>query len=336
MNTAFYSPTDGRWSPNDAAWWVSGNAFQSLLDYMSKTGTRGSYTDQALQIFNTQRAPVPWWPQGGGEFRADSTDDTGWWALAMVRMFDLTGDQSYLNISMLDEAYISQYWSDSVCAGGVYVDIRALSYKNAIANQLYVQLCAALHNRIPGDTVYLERAVTGWGWLRASGMVNDDGLFNDGLAMREDNTCFNNGLPVWTYNQGVILGAAAELYRATKDTSYLTFARQIADSVLSSKSLIQNDGILTESCETDDHPTGCNGDQQIFKGIFARNLADLDSLVEGRPYRSFLEANARRAYSNDRAGGGGSDLYDVSWAGPYVASSLAKQASVLSLWVALI
>lgn len=129
----------------------------------------------------------------------------------MVRMFDLTGDGVYLNISVLDEAYISQYWSDGVCGGGVYVDIRALTYKNAIANQLYVLLAASIHNRLPGGGgEYLEKAVKGWKWLRGSGMIGGEGLFNDGLAMRGDGTtCFNNGLPVWTYNQGVVLGAAA-------------------------------------------------------------------------------------------------------------------------------
>lgn len=132
-----------------------------------------------------------------------------------------------------------------------------------------------------------------------------------------------------------------ELYRATKNTSYLDFACQIADNVLSSKSLIQHDGILTEPCESD--PSGCNGDQQIFKGIFARNLADLISVLPaaadsdaGPSYRDFLDKNARRAHESDRDLEGGTNLHDVCWAGPYAASSLAKQASVLSLWVSLI
>ncbi|KAM7202090.1 Glycoside hydrolase [Naviculisporaceae sp. PSN 640] len=338
MNANFYNASAGQWSPDDA-WWLSGNALQSLLDYMYKTDTRpgsDSYMDQVLDIFNAQRRPVPWWPQGDGEFRGDSTDDTAWWALAMLRLFDLTQDQTYLNISRLDEEYIAQYWTDSPCGGGVYVDIPTLTYKNAIANEQYVQLCAGLHNRIPGDSVYLEKAVRGWEWLIGSGMINEEGLFNDGLVNDRGDLCSNNGGTVWTYNQGVILGAATELYLATNDTSYLTFATKVADAVLSSNSLIQNDGILTEPCETSSK--ACNGDQQTFKGIFARYLGELIPVLDqtglGKSaYRAFLETNARRAYENDRDPS--TNLYDVGWNGPYVASSLAKQASILSLWVSL-
>lgn len=207
MNSAFYDPTQGRWSPADP-WWLNGVALTSLIDYMRKTGSRG-YMDQANRIIQVQRAPLPWWPEAGGEFRADSTDDTAWWALAMVRMFDLTGDRAYLEIAVKDEAYMYQYWTDSDCGGGMYVDIRSRTYKNAIANELYIKLAASLYNRLK-DTKdaanYLARAERAWSWFRRSGMINGDNLINDGLAQGEDGVCFNNRLPVWTYNQGVILG----------------------------------------------------------------------------------------------------------------------------------
>jgi hypothetical protein len=76
MNAAFYNQTDGRWSTSDA-WWVTANALTTVVDYMNKTGSR-DYMDTALHTIEQQRGPVPWWPQGGGLFRADSTDDTGW------------------------------------------------------------------------------------------------------------------------------------------------------------------------------------------------------------------------------------------------------------------
>lgn len=205
MNNKFYNTSQSRWSPGDA-WWLSGVALTSVIDYMRKTGTN-DYLPQAKQIIAVQRQPLSWWPQGDGEFRADSTDDTGWWALAMVRMFDLTNDQSYLNISVLDEAYMYKYWTNKTCGGGIYVDIKKKTYKNAIANELYIKLTASLHNRIDGDTAYLAKAETAWSWFAASGMANGANLINDGLASDRNGHCFNNKLPVWTYNQGVILGA---------------------------------------------------------------------------------------------------------------------------------
>ena len=85
-------------------------------------------------------------------------------------------------------------------------NMRANVYKNAISNDLYAILAASLHNRIHGDTGHLDRAKSAWDWLYALGMVNADHLFFDGLA--KNDVCFNNNGSVWTYHQGVILGAA--------------------------------------------------------------------------------------------------------------------------------
>jgi predicted alpha-1,6-mannanase (GH76 family) len=316
----FYNETAGQWQP-EIAWWLSGNALQALLDYMHKTGSN-EYTAQVLHTIDTQKAPLEWWPQGGGYFRADSTDDTGWWALAMCRMFDITGEYVYLDYAKKDEEYMRNYWSDS-CGGGIIQDIRNNIYKNAISNELYFTLAAALHNRLPDDEVYLDHALEAWKWFRASGMINSAHLVNDGLL----NSCENNGGPTWTYNQGVVLGGLVELYVATKEEDYLVTARQIADAVLASGTLVVN-GILTEPCEA----TGdCNFDAQSFKGIFARYLGQLDEVLEGHPYRAFLVANAQRAWGTDRNSTG---YFDVRWSGPFNTSTVATQASAASLMIA--
>jgi len=73
----FYNETEGRWQP-ELPWWLSGYALQDILDYMFKTGSR-KYMQIARHTIDLQKEPLPWWPQGNGYFRADSTDDTAWW-----------------------------------------------------------------------------------------------------------------------------------------------------------------------------------------------------------------------------------------------------------------
>jgi predicted alpha-1,6-mannanase (GH76 family) len=321
----FYDQETGRWQP-ESPWWQSGNALQALLDYMAETGSR-KYMSEVKNTISVQRAPLEWWPQGGGEFRADSTDDTGWWALAMTRMYDLTHDQKYLDIAELDEAYMRDYWDDT-CGGGIWWDIPAKSYKNAISIELYIKLAASLHNRIPGDKVYLAHALEAWQWFKGSGMINGDHLVNDGLNTQSGG-CDNNGGTTWTYNQGVVLGGLAELYKATGDKSLLTDARDIADAVIASPSLTQN-GILTETCQ----PAGnCNSDQAAFKGIFARNLGELDALLTTHPYRSYLRTQASSAYTNSR---NSSHQYGLSWAGPFDQATIGRQESAVSLLTAVL
>jgi predicted alpha-1,6-mannanase (GH76 family) len=320
----FYDVETGRWDPA-APWWQSGNALQALLDYMVKSRSTKPYMWAVENTVEKQREPLPWWPEGGGEFRADSTDDTGWWALAMIRLYDLTRDREYLEIATIDEAYIRQYWDD-VCGGGLWWDIPQKTYKNAISIELYIKLLASLHNRIRGDTVYLERAIEAWNWLKNSGMINRENLINDGLQT-QTGSCDSNLGTTWTYNQGVILGGLAELFRATGDRGYLSAARRIATAVTTSPSLSPN-GILTEPCEP---ANTCNADQAAFKGIFARNLDELDSVLPGHPYRRYLRAQADSAYAFDR---NDSDQYGLRWAGPFDRADIARQESAVSLLTA--
>ncbi|GAA2427567.1 hypothetical protein GCM10010191_45610 [Actinomadura vinacea] len=321
----FYDPASGRWDP-EAPWWQSGNALQALLDYMAKTGST-RYMPQVKNTINEQRKPLPWWPEGGGEFRADSTDDTGWWALAMIRMYDVTRDKQYLDIAKTGAEYIHKYWDD-MCGGGVWWDIPNKSYKNAISLELHFKLLASLHNRVPGDRTYLERAKQAWRWFAGSGMINSAGLVNDGLQTQSGSCASNHGT-TWTYNQGVVLGGLAELYKATGDRSLLTSARRIADAVIASPELSPK-GILTEPCEPDGT---CNSDQAAFKGIFARNLDELDRVVPGHPYRGYLRAQADSLYAHGRDG---QNQYGLSWKGPFDRADISRQDSAVSLFVAVL
>jgi hypothetical protein len=51
----------------------------------------------------------------------------------MIRMYDITQDQEYLDIAKKDEAYMAQYWSTDTCDGGLIWDIRKdVAYLNSM------------------------------------------------------------------------------------------------------------------------------------------------------------------------------------------------------------
>ncbi|MFI5916201.1 glycoside hydrolase family 76 protein [Dactylosporangium sp. NPDC051541] len=270
------------WYPS--SWWNSAVALSTVIQYIRRTGDQ-TYAWAVRRTFDVNRLAFP---AGGrssdpieGHFISRSIDDTAWWGLTWLDAYDLTHDAVYLQEAVTIANYVAGFWDTSTCGGGVWWD-RERTYKNAVTIGLYLRLTAALHNRIAGDTAWLGKAVTGWNWLQNSGLINGAGLVNDGLT----GDCRNNGQTVWTYNQGLAIGAAMELYRATGTASYVDTARRLGSSALSS-TLVQN-GVLTESC---DPSQSCDDNQKQFKGVFMRYLA------EAGQFQTFANTQATSLWS---------------------------------------
>lgn len=288
-----YDPSNAWWP---SSWWNSAVALTSVIDYTRGSGNT-AYEWIVDRTFQVNKVAFPAGARSSdpiqGDFISQATDDTEWWALAWIDAYDLTGNRTYLNEAVAIMNHVSTLWDTSTCGGGVWWNTQK-TYKNAVTNALYVDLTAALHNRIAGDTAWLARATTSWNWFRSSGLINGSGLVNDGLT----NACTNNGQTVWTYNQGLAIGAAQEMYRATGDSSDLSEARHLADSAVHSPTLVTNE-LLTESCDALN--ATCDDNQKQFKGIFMRFLGELNADASvGGAYSAFIQAQTSSLWNADR------------------------------------
>lgn len=289
-------------------WWTAANALTAVIDN-SRISGMGSYTYAIAETYDKNVNAQ------GGQFRNEYLDDTGWWGLAWIDAYDVTGDSRYLDTARADADHMQANWN-STCGGGVRWSTNG-NYKNAITNELFLQLNSALHNRIPGDTTYLDRAKREWNWFRNSGMINGDRMINDGLT----DACANNGQPTWTYNQGVVLGALTEFHKATGDAGLLTTARELADA---STTRLETNGVLREPGEGD----SCTGDGPSFKGAYVRGLGALNRRLSDHPYAPALTRWANSAHDHDR---NPLDQYGPHWSGGNGTTDYGCQQSALDL-----
>jgi len=303
-------------------WWNSANGITVLADYARVSKSR-SYN----LIFANTLAVAQTGKDGSKGFLNKYYDDEGWWALAWIDVYDLTGDGRYLSIAESIFSDMTTGWDDS-CGGGIWWS-KDRQYKAAIANELFLSVGAHLANRVSAQRgLYLDWANKEWVWFAHSGMINSQNLINDGLGGGDSktpaNSCVNNGLTTWTYNQGVVLGGLVELSKLNGDALIPQTAQNIASAAISS--LVDGNGILHDTCEP-----SCGADGVQFKGIFMRNLGALERAYPQATYKAFIQRNADSIWDKARGPDG---LFGQVWSGPFGSGNAGSQIAALYCIVA--
>ena len=298
-------------------WWNSANAITALADY-SKAANTQKYVSTLANTFSAAQ-------KTSAGFLNRYYDDEGWWALAWIDVYDLTGDNRYLQMAQSIFGDMSAGWDTTTCGGGIWWS-KDKTYKNAIANELFLSVAAHLANRVSNRqaALYGDWSRREWEWFTASGMINAQHLINDGLDSSAPKACKNNGKTTWSYNQGVTLGALAEFSRFSDDRTLISEAGAIATSAMTH--LVDAKGILHDPCEPK-----CGADGPQFKGIFVRNLMQLYELNPDPAYRSFVDINADSIWN---AGQGSDYRFGVVWSGPFDQADAATQSSALDAIIA--
>eukprot|EP01059_Diplonema_ambulator_P003477 TRINITY_DN13169_c0_g1_i1.p1 TRINITY_DN13169_c0_g1~~TRINITY_DN13169_c0_g1_i1.p1 ORF type:complete len:375 (+),score=96.10 TRINITY_DN13169_c0_g1_i1:43-1125(+) len=291
----YYNATSGQWGNDVYGWWHESNIIEAVANSMILTNDSLGYSGLLESTWEKTNQSFQYYVTHNGY------DDIAWSGLAWVRVYRLTGDRKYLSRSYQCFEQIVATWDDH-CGGGVWWD-RALSYKNAITNELFLTLSTELYD-VMQNVSYLQWAQKEWGWFKTTAMVRSDHLIADGLT----GDCGTTGT-TWTYNQGVMFLGLYDLYKYTGDVSTIDFAFSTAAAVASSTLLTDANGVLQEASGMSD--SGSDGWQ--FKGIYMRYLSYLVRNVEGNGHinatyatqvtnaKRYLATSATSILANDKA-----------------------------------
>lgn len=256
---------------NTFHYWRNAHALDVLLDaYIRKNDPQiKARMDELLEGMKTRN---------GNTYINHFYDDMEWMALACIRAFEVTSDAKYKNVAELLWTDIKGGWDDT-WGGGIYWN-KERKNKNTPANAPAGIIAARMYqlNRHPEDLDWARKI---YQWQKTNLVDPVTGLVWDGL----DGTGTNKNWK-FTYNQGVYMGAAVELYKITGEQVYLNDALKTANNSLT--------GDLTQGNVMKDEGGGDGG---LFKGILVRYMlllitdGNLPATDAGK-FVSFLKVNA--------------------------------------------
>jgi len=223
----------------------------------------------------------------GGTYTNDYYDDMGWMANACIRAYTVTNDADYLTVAQILYTDIKT-GSNNSQGGGIAWRKTQLNYKNSPSTTNAIILATHMYE-VQNNANDLALAKSLYSWMKATLVDPTTGVVYDGINSSGTGALDKN---VYTYNQGAFIGAAIELYNATKDQTYLTDAvltanNAITDSRMVSVGVLKNEG---------------QGDGGLFKGIDVRYLTALTELsgldaASSTKFAAFLQNNALYLYT---------------------------------------
>ncbi|MEC0167037.1 glycoside hydrolase family 76 protein [Paenibacillus graminis] len=274
-------------------WWMA-HAVDVLVDGLLRA-KNGRYEARLASLYDGLLR------RNGGVWPNELYDDMEWMALAWLRAYQATGETRYKETALLLWQDIKTGWNNHM-EGGIAWQKSQLDYKNTPANAPAAILAARLYQSFaePQD---LEWAENIFNWQKRHLVDPETGFVWDGMNREGDGSIDKDWK--YTYNQGVYIGAAIELYRIKGQAAYLEDARQTFATAVRELADPQS-GVLPEEG---------NGDGGLFKGILVRYAAELAKAdPDASEAAAFLRQNAELLW--ERGKGVEGALFGTDWSHP--------------------
>ncbi|MEK0450216.1 MAG: hypothetical protein RL088_2484 [Verrucomicrobiota bacterium] len=166
---------EGRHNP---PWWPSANAVETLIDAASATGNtewmrqvenlyslNRDFKNKAPRLIAELQRRGLWTARdeerqrrsaAGSEadtrgyyvdFVNEYLDDSGWWGIAWLKMYDRTKDERFLKTARVIQLHMAKNWKPEKGGGVIWCEDEDKQVANAITNQLFAILSARLFSR---------------------------------------------------------------------------------------------------------------------------------------------------------------------------------------------
>ena len=225
-------------------------------------------------------------------------DDNAWVGLNLVHAYQETSRTKDLTLAQDEFDFAVAGWDASStdgCPGGIFWEDVAGSQRNATANGANAELGAelALLTNDSSDLTWAERI---YQWA-VTCLGTSSGLYDDHV---EPNGSVDS--TVWSYNQGVMVGAGVLLDKATGTGAYLTQAEQTASAAVAhfgTGSVLVNQGTA-------------------FNAIYFRDLYLLNQVAPDSAYAAEAQSFATTMWSQRQPTGLINPQYGVNGTAPMI------------------
>jgi mannan endo-1,6-alpha-mannosidase len=212
--------------PEPYYWWEAGAMFESLVEYWYYTGDDKWNNETAQALLHQVGPQENYMPPN--QTRTLGNDDQAFWGMAALTAAEVKfpnpppDKPQWLPLAQAVFNSQAPRWYNQTCNGGLRWQIYSFNagyhYKNTISNGCFFNMGARLAVYTKNHT-YANWASTAWDWMDGVGLISENYRFFDGADDRINCSEINHLL--WTYNAGVNLYGAANMYNYVRQSRSL-------------------------------------------------------------------------------------------------------------------